>query len=219
VYGLDDRVVESNAEFLFKSIEEVASQCLVMIQSILADSLQQSSEVTDGSSSILLVDLAGWSYGGVVAMEIAKQIAMKDPRIRVRSVAVFDSPLRPGVEVPGGCDEISPFHEQGQLFFSSNDRSLMDRVKSHFQDCIGLLSHYHQRSRETQPLTCPVLEIRPERSGYVFHAADIEEFTSGTVVRAIVPGTHWTMLSGENAISTATVLKTFWESTTTTSLC
>lgn len=205
VFALDDRVVESGVSLPFDSIEQVAKNCLKVMHSILSNRAVQNGKVE--------IDLAGWSYGGVVAVEIAKQITLSDDRITVRSVAMFDSPLRSAVVQESAADHVehSPFDDANNGGAAGNNAVTLQRAEKHFKECTALLTLYHQRPQESQPLRCSVLDVRPESTDYVFEESAVKELTSGSISKEIVPGTHWTMLYNENAASTAQVLERFWK--------
>lgn len=203
VYALDDKVVESGIDFPFKTIEEVATSCITVINSILSDRIQADKGVE--------VDLAGWSYGGVVAVEVAKQLVSSNVNIKVRSVVMFDSPLRSAVvqDSVAHKEEDIPFdyNKQGS---SKSAATTLERATKHFKACTSLLSLYHQRPKEQMPLACAVLDIRPQQSEYLLDQSALEELTSGPIVKETVPGTHWTILYDNNAVATAEVVEQFW---------
>lgn len=201
IYALDDKVVESGIDLPFQSIEQVATNCIAIICSILSHRIQ--------SNNYVEIHLAGWSYGGVVAVEVAKQFAA-NACIKVKSVAMFDSPLRSAVVLRENTqNDRSPFDTTSDGNAKSNVVTLQ-RAAKHFKECTQLLSLYHQRPKETKPLSCAILDVRPKQSDYIFDEEPIAELTSGPILKEIVPGTHWTMLYDGNASSTAGVLEKFW---------
>jgi len=93
VYVLDDGVMLSDNLFQFESIEHVAVTCLPLIISIL----KRHHNTTDTDDSVVLFNLGGWSYGGVVAVAVAKLLQNTPDlcsKLRVSKLFLFDSPLR-----------------------------------------------------------------------------------------------------------------------------
>ena len=97
VYVLDDDVMMMGGEFRFESIQQVAAHCAPIVRQIAARHARRE------------VLLAGWSYGGVVAVEVAKLLAptpatagvdnmdvetQTEDYLEVKAVVVFDSPIR-----------------------------------------------------------------------------------------------------------------------------
>lgn len=107
VYVLDDGVMLSGNLFQFESIEHVAATCLPVIESILKrhhDNTRDNHTDFDGSNisaddSAVVFNLGGWSYGGVVAVAVAKLIqntpAYALPnKLVVNKLILIDSSLR-----------------------------------------------------------------------------------------------------------------------------
>lgn len=196
-------------EFGFDSIEEVANACIPRILEVLESATPSQTDIGStptmirrkrlNSISHLKIILAGWSYGGVVASEVAKQIELGySNRIAVQSVTMFDSPLRK----PLNINESSSYDEStiaDKIKTLSTSADLSDRIKKHFQVCTDLLAKYHKRPQEDKILKCPILDIRPLEADFNFSISDVEELTTGKVERKFVPGSHWTMLFEEFA--------------------
>ena len=196
VIVLDDGVVESGNDFSFSSIQEVASACSEVIRKVLDSQTQKE------------VILCGWSYGGVVAVEVAKQLKSFQ-QISVKSIAMFDSPLRAAVVEKSETDDDGKTDNTfGNAL--SGDQEVMQRAASHFASCTKLLRMYHQRPAEKKPLSCPLFDIRPESSEYAIDFASVEELSSGPVKQTMVSGNHWTMIYNSNAKVTANTLKQLW---------
>jgi thioesterase domain-containing protein len=218
VLALDDGVVTGGGSLPFQSIEEVARECL---QALVACTSSSSS-----SSSCTAIHLGGWSYGGVVAVEIAQQVEeLCDPPLAIQLLALFDAPLR---APPRGSDE-----EHSEVDHARPDRlqdgELQRRVQAHFASCTRLLSAYQQRPYPyPNPLPlptpdkgkdkdkgkglvrCALLDLRPSASAhYDCGFAAVQEVVAvpSLARRLSVPGTHWTMLFGENANAVADAMK------------
>eukprot|EP01038_Epipyxis_sp_PR26KG_P005861 gene5861-8085_t len=94
ILALDDGVILNQRLFPFHSISEAVDHYFIAFEHIL----QQKKE---DSTSFPHIILCGWSYGGVIAIEMAKKITLYNSSnnnaflpIKVRSVIIFDSPLR-----------------------------------------------------------------------------------------------------------------------------
>jgi len=209
IFALDDGCIMAPSagpnQYSFTSIREVAAECLIYIQQIVRQYLPGKKEHS--------VYLAGWSYGGTVVAEIAQQlkgVADSIP-ITVRSVVLFDAPLRRSVEFDK--------HDQQLLTQHANTHSRVAEKKStnagddggdrdaegdsvdnneanahqHYLDCTRLLQQYHQRpplhrdkinsSNDTcgSILTCPILDIRPDGLNGSDSNTDLSELTIDNV--------------------------------------
>lgn len=209
VYVLDDGVMTSGRKFLFDSIEQVAAACLPFVTTIAAKHAQKE------------IVLAGWSYGGVVASAVAKLL---NGMLSVKSLILFDSPLRAPRAVTqatsdgdaanadsssgGGVHTTAPaiIDDSATDSASSSAFDLQARTREHFAACTALLRVHHRRELDsaTAPaLACTVVDVRPEHTDYDCGPEAAAELTSGPVRRVTVPGTHWTMLFGQNALVVA----------------
>ncbi len=207
IYALDDRVIESGISLSFHNITEVAIACLSVIHTIL-DNSKNGSDCSDES---VIIDVGGWSYGGVVAVEVAKQLLNNNKNIIVRSIIMFDSPLRSAVVTSSSLNDDSS-NSVGNNAHDSSSNPTMVHAERHFEECTRLLTLYHQRPKEEKPLSCLILAIRPNQAEYQIEHESIEELTTGKIVCDIVPGTHWTMLYDDNALSTAKIVDEFLDS-------
>ena len=108
VYAFDDSCLTDGGDFQLGSIAEVAAECIVL----MSDALGLGGGAVAGASPAVV--LGGWSYGGVVALEMARQLEARSlemareddtspasaaPRAvntslpSVHSVLMFDAPL------------------------------------------------------------------------------------------------------------------------------
>jgi hypothetical protein len=223
VYVLDDGVMLSGNLFKFESIEHVAATCLPVIESILkrhhdntrdhhTDIDIDSSNINAGDSTVIF-NLGGWSYGGVVAVAVAKLIQNKTSsvctlynKLVVNKLILIDSSLRASNNESE--DEIRKMVTAKSIH--TNDDNIATQTNNHFKACIELLQKHHQRPLELKPLICPIYDIRPsEDSTYGCPITAIEELTTGKVTRCMVAGNHWTMLFNEHAVSIAEILKSY----------
>ncbi len=207
VFALDDGVMTSGRPFAFSSIQEVAAECLAHVLRVTGE------HGTEGE-----VLLGGWSYGGVIAVEIAKQLAEAaeslGSAVKVKAVLLFDSPLRAVRDrseeahsgVKSAYQRAKLSNQSGSILDTSSSSGsgaenveLEGRIEDHFNRCTDLLTLYHARPAETQPLSCAVHDLRPEQSSYHCDLAVLQELTSVPVLRTVVPGSHWTMMFGEEA--------------------
>ncbi|RYY97733.1 MAG: hypothetical protein EOO11_10025 [Chitinophagaceae bacterium] len=204
VYVLDDGAVQSQRSLSFASIADAAKSAGSVVAAIL--------KAHYGSSSgIHSVHLAGWSYGGVVAIEMAKQLGLNAEfrHIKLQSVTLFDSPLRGDVVSESeDHDQVTAIGEE------QTDQKVMHASHQHFLACTTLLHTYHKRPTEQQPLTCTVLDVRPMDGTQLSTSSDsVIEWTSGRVDRRVSSGTHWTMLSEENVDQVSLMMNLVYDST------
>lgn len=206
----------SGKKFLFESIEQVAAACLPFVTTIAAKHAQQE------------IVLAGWSYGGVVASMVAKLLnsapaggSDKDV-LAVKALILFDSPLRAPrssttiATAAASTGDDSSVHTTAPIIGTPSSESgsgafdLQARTQAHFAACTSLLRAYYLREPDaTPPLSCAVVDIRPEETDYDCGSEAAAEITSGAVRRATVPGTHWTMLFDQNVLAVAKVVREF----------
>lgn len=204
VYVLDDGAVQLQRTLSFSSIADAAASASLVVAAILNSHY--------GSSlSTHPVHLAGWSYGGVVAIEVAKQLAGSSDfkHIKLQSVTMFDSPLRGDVVTESeDHDQVAAIGEK------QSGENVMQASHQHFLACTTLLHAYHKRPLEQQPLTCTVLDVRPMDGAQLSTSSDsVMEWTSGRVDRRVSGGTHWTMLSEENVDQIGLMMNVVYDST------
>jgi thioesterase domain-containing protein len=193
VYVLDDGVILNQNEFVFSSISSVAAECLTCVSKIVA------------ASKTREVCLGGWSYGGVVASEIAVLLAKSDSNLSVKMILLFDSPLRPVLPSLRGASNTSA--NDFLSFQSGDDKSLEQLARNHFCMCTKLLHLFHGRQASVPVLNCPIWDIRPEDNIYDCGSDAVQELTEASFHRVIVKGTHWNMLFGANAGDVAKLIK------------
>lgn len=221
VYVLDDGVMTSGRDFLFESIEHVARTCLPFVQSIAQKHRR---------SQRLEVVLAGWSYGGVVASVVARllgeQLSVSSEAITVNALILFDAPLwdpRASVADTSASvhttssvpKEIAPTVTQPGDTLGHFD--VQQRTQVHFAACTDLLRAFYLQDHSSQaisiadspPLKCVVVDVRPEQTDYDCGLEAAAALTSGEVRRAVVPGTHWTMLFQDNAHTVAKAIQEY----------
>jgi thioesterase domain-containing protein len=196
LFALDDGVMLSASQFLFQSIEDVARNCLPHVKSICASYGEVSS---DGSYTI---SLAGWSYGGVVATEVAKMLQQENldsaGSIHVEKLTLLDAPLRR----PVTTDISSEVHAHDSVEGEHGSDAQLEhddiaaRTQQHFSNCTALLTIYQARPVETSKLICTVDDIRPANGEFQFDESAVREVTAGPINSMTVPGTHWSMLTG-----------------------
>jgi thioesterase domain-containing protein len=221
VLALDDSVLTTGATFDFQSVQQVAAECVLVLR-----------EALQGPSPVQLL-LGGWSYGGVVAVEVAQQLAAlgEASPFRVMLLTLFDAPLRQpsvaesptleddwvvGSEVDSNSDT-SNNHNSGLVALLSPTESsvtsqdlpnLTTRIEQHFECCTSLLRVYQQRMPQPGSISCPLLDVRPLQTTYDCGIGAAEEVVSlkENVWRHCVTGNHWTMLFGENVSTVGRVL-------------
>lgn len=198
VFALDDGAVSSGSELLFSSIEEAAAECLIALRSFYT--MQQ------------VAILGGWSYGGVVAVEMMRQMAAQADEGRpldVQRLLLFDAPLRPPTLANGDQKELSSSLDEGENNRVESDESTLDgldsHVRHHFERCTDLLRVYQRRTKDLSFIQCSLLDVRPSQSRYLCSKEATEELVveSRLVRRVQVAGSHWTMIFGEYALAVA----------------
>jgi thioesterase domain-containing protein len=195
--------LDGSADFTFTCIMDVAREYCNQI----ADKLKAL-----GCSRCLL---SGWSYGGVVAVEVTRLLEARG--LEVQALALFDAPLRgPGYD--GDVD--AEYEEEEQLIrdslvqsigedSSEMARLLADRAAQHWRNCTGLLRKHVTQSSPRLAVQNVAHFVVEESS-----AARSSDFLDDCLARpaALVPvaGVHWTMLAEEHAESLAARLAEFW---------
>lgn len=172
--AIDDGIVMQQRETpSFSSIDEVVDVCLSLLENYL-----KSFENCDQ----IAVTLLGWSYGGVVASEVARKWreTIATPNMTCKGLIVFDAPLR-----RPKCPHVLP---------DSGDRI----VAQHYSYCTSLLNSYFARQEregvhDASP-SCLFFHYRP------FSPEDEGNDVVSSSVRYCV-GDHWTMLIGDNALA------------------
>jgi thioesterase domain-containing protein len=191
---LDDGVVQGHRDYSFQSIEEAASSCLSLITSILNTHYQDKKDR-------YALHLAGWSYGGVIAAEVAKQLTSSKDHVEIdlRSVSMFDAPLRGDVVSEEEDDlHVNP-QQESERDANKGNNNIMNAAHDHFEGCTRLLRAYHKRPEELQPLTCTILDIRPAEGQILAISSDsVGELSTGRIEKRVSPGNHWTMLNRDH---------------------
>jgi hypothetical protein len=210
VYGLDDGYLLSAADFDFSSIMDVAETCVTSIKQACQEHLERLVR-SDSASSVneMRIVLAGWSYGGVVAAELGvlltshplkvldtRSDVVKEILVVVDELFLFDSPIRSAV-----------VSHARSLEGTGADKDLARRSSEHFALCTTLLeSHYRSSVARDQKrqLVCAIHDFRPagERTPAEM-IISVQELTTGPIFQYTLPGTHWTIVYGENAVSIA----------------
>ena len=116
VLALDDGCISNDAPFAFDSIDDVVSACMPALAKVrTALKLDVDVDVAAGGEAVppppLRLLLAGWSYGGVVATELARRLSVvPSPSDAVQQTTAGPGPgPSPGpVQVVGLCLFDSP---------------------------------------------------------------------------------------------------------------
>jgi surfactin synthase thioesterase subunit/acyl carrier protein len=186
VVVVDDGAVAHGRPFLFKSIEAVADAAV---------SLLQQHGLLDGEDGGKLV-LGGWSYGGVVAYEVAQRLSKLGSK-RPQALVLFDAPLEASVVDEPYAAEVAANQSD------TDDSHIVSRANNHFELCTQMLTKYHEAvALRTFVPPCTVIDCRPVEASLHINQKD-----SALVKRFTVEGSHWTMLYGQNALSLAAVLE------------
>jgi thioesterase domain-containing protein/acyl carrier protein len=201
-FAVEDASLDGSAEFTFSSIVNVA-------EAYGEEILTKLKEV--GS---MRCRLSGWSYGGVVAIEVVRKLEAAG--IDVEALSLFDAPIR-GSNYEGDVD--AEYEEEEQLIRDSLVQSigasgeiarlLADRAVEHWQNCTALLRRHVTRGE-------PQLKVRKVAHFVVREASAARSpvFLDDCLLEPAevveVDGVHWTMLAEAHAPSLAASLSTFW---------
>lgn len=214
VFALDDDCVMSGASFEFASVEEVTASCVRRVIEICS-SIALERQVASKDAKVDIV-LAGWSYGGVISSMMAQQLT-QSPVVNVEKIILFDPPLRKRATASG--EEVVPVLNADSQLTKQNivdpqheqtaDEFAEERAEYHFSRCTALLRVFQQRPVVASQVRCPLLYIFPKESDYICGEDAAAEITSGKVTSLESPGTHWTMLFGNNASIVAGMIAQF----------
>jgi len=179
VLGVDDGEILHDTALQFESIDAIVKTASQVVLTYLM------------KHNIERVVLGGWSYGGVVAMKMAQfWHELSSINVGVEAVVLIDSPITPPRKVN---EDKAPL-----LDGSSTAR--------HFAYCTKLLQEYYDTPSPLVP--CKLIDIRAEDSSYEYEdASELQKYTSKAAVRHISTGTHWTVISEENAAKVAKTLQ------------
>ncbi len=208
VYAVDDGVIQNSKQFSFQTIEEVAQSALPLLEKLLEDHYKTSS----GPKPVIL---AGWSFGGVIATELGKLLT-SNSMIQVQSITIFDSPIRAPEFVrkeaaaAGASENTDVEGDTNKMIIA--DSSIQEISNYHFERCTALLRLYYDRPIENHPLSCPIHDIRAIDSEYFIPFEAVLQVTANNLgsKRSIIPGTHWTIITGDDVEVTATTAMAFW---------
>jgi len=137
-FAVEDASLDGSADFTFKSILNVADayseQILVKLRELGSDRCR----------------LSGWSYGGVVAIEVSR--ILEAAGIEIEALSLFDAPIR-GLRYEGDVD--AEYEKEEQLIRESLVQSigasaeiarlLADRAVEHWRNCTALLRRHTRR--------------------------------------------------------------------------
>jgi len=203
VYAIDDAFLTGeSAAFTFTSIEAVADECLALLTAAL------------GTPPALT--LGGWSYGGVVALQMAARLSQSGgTQPTVRSVLMIDAPLgqtvgkgfHRGDDAMRGGALVQTLRAQLQPLV--DDEASLDMLSAHaaahFGACNGLLDVYDATAVR---VGCPLVDVRPAASECAFMES-LAPLTDEAVHSREVGGDHFTMLFGEHTAAVADALSPF----------
>lgn len=269
IFVMDDGALLAGRPFNFASIADAAAESLVGVKKFISSHgirCRRRDHGTAGTPDGIdsdyetVIALGGWSYGGVVAAEVAKLLQQSScgaEAVTVEALFLFDAPLRsptaagvaPSLTAasspvksdpddstttgsadssPQSSPPISPSVDDttlsatnatnatsatnatnvgaGKKEENSEGDELAKRTNEHFALCTALLHTYHQRPLESRPLLCDVYDIRPTETAYACSADAITELTVGAAHHSEVPGSHWTMLFGDNVDAVASIV-------------
>lgn len=219
IWALDDGMILNGREHQFQSIEAVAEHCYDCLAATLVSLQRQSLSKESPTTKTFSIFLGGWSYGGVVASELAKYIQMRNKSvgvtINVLNLILFDAPLRSRV-VNGATSDPKDDDAVDVLSEERESVGLDDVSNRHFRACTKLLEAYHIRpkSSDAGALSCPVWDFRPRETQCdcdIEAAAELVT-TPEYVTRRVVDGSHWTMLFDKNGLQVADIVSNLLKS-------
>jgi aryl carrier-like protein/pimeloyl-ACP methyl ester carboxylesterase len=237
IYSLDDGCILSpkgaSTHYPFETISELVMECesiVTEIARIYSGSEDNTSlQVTEGLS------IAGWSWGGTVAVALAHSLTQKyrhafvdsvDSKHRtdlmVRSLIVMDGPVTRSTRFDKYAEEgagviLDTKRALAALpnsFAPPVDGSMVLRTTTHYAACTQLMRTFCDSSglfadRSCLPLMCPVLDLRP--SGLTEDADKIAALTyeGGTRLATLGNPSHFTMILGPSALEAAHIIHDF----------
>eukprot|EP00466_Bigelowiella_natans_P008470 jgi/Bigna1/136629/aug1.35_g11337 len=172
IFAMDDNSLNGSVPFMVDSIEEVAEIYISEILKRLNEEEEMrhlSSSSSSSSSSSLSppppLVLGGWSYGGVIALEAARQLQQSHPGLSVTNVLLFDAPIK----LEGGSREEEPLEDLdtvvAKMMLRMPDLKASPDVArlaaSHFIRCTELLHEYYCPSDFVLNDETRVLSVRP----------------------------------------------------------
>jgi thioesterase domain-containing protein/acyl carrier protein len=198
VLAVEDRSLQSDSAFpfSFESIHDVADSILELILSGDISRLRGASAFNSRGEATTepTMFVGGWSYGGVVALEVASRLEASG--ISVPSVFLLDAPVRTNQtilrEVQRGKSETKHSHlgEEGMGAVDSAGAI-------HFDNCTRLLQ---QHVCANQMVRSDVVTVRAEMSDYGIGIEDVAECTVGGVSEYLLQeATHWNTCTGVNS--------------------
>ena len=187
ILAIEDTSLSTDVEVELHSIDAVADAAAALSLPVLR------------SSPVCVV--AGWSYGGTVAVSLAARLQRGG--VAVGSVVLIDAPLQLA------DNPRSLWASRGSTELADADAALMRdfmegapaRARDHFARCTRLLQE-HVCSEWLDG--CDVIDVRPAESGMRARPS-FERLSDGACHSITITGaTHWTLLKGARAIEIAT---------------
>jgi pimeloyl-ACP methyl ester carboxylesterase/acyl carrier protein len=217
VIAIDDPFLSSDkgAPFPFTTLKESAADALDLVQHVITKpggilSETGTSADTTSPTTYRPYVLGGWSYGGVVALEVAAALTSRGTP--PASLALFDAPMTVApVTDPALLEAFQgPTGNSGEGEDDEMAGRARGRAREHFEECSRLLRGHPTRAQ----VECPVLYVHPASGGVgegpTGSPGDIEGLsTGGAVTQTVVPGTHWTMLFDEGSEAVAKALSPY----------
>jgi thioesterase domain-containing protein/acyl carrier protein len=183
IFALDDGVISSGGSMEFKSITEVATECVLVLTKKLILRAKK-------------VHVIGWSYGGLVALELVKLLSSHANTLPAASVILIDAPISNSAK----SDKLEhDNHDDYALDSLTRDvpqEELRDRIKLHFKECTELINNYNASviAKGELCLSAPIVDIRPSEDSNCCSTQVLRSLTSAEVQRFEVMGNHWTMI-------------------------
>jgi len=201
IYALDDNSLNSSSLFTCTSIEEVAS--------VYCDQVTRRLSSMGSRSVEQRLVLGGWSYGGVVAVEAARQF--QSAGIDVSEVVMVDSPLKvfgdAVTENRLGSIESIAEDLQSRIPSLQDSPEVALAAADHFRKCTELLHDYHVP--EELKLDARILSVRPFEGSAALSSEDVLRNICREFETRELPGNHWTIVGSENAPLLADTIKNF----------
>lgn len=190
VFAVEDASLNGSIDFEFGSIVEVAEAYGNLVLAKLKEL---------GMSRCFL---SGWSYGGVVSVEVARKLEASG--IKVEMLSLFDAPIR-GPDCEGETDEEYAAEEavireglKAHVGDGASDisRLLTERAVGHWKNCIGLLRKH--RTSQSPRLTCKTCHFVVKEGSAKWDDAFLDNALVEKATVRQVDGLHWSMLSEEH---------------------
>lgn len=141
--------------------------------------------------------LAGWSFGGMLALEMARMLAAEGHRVQVLMIDSYRSAGAAGL----GDDEARGLFRRDlrRMGHDDADRELEGAFAIFRRNYAALMAH------DPAPVAVPVVHVQAADRAEDFPG--LRPYDGPAVGRHVLPGDHFTLLEGESAAAIADLLR------------